>query len=751
MAGKTPKVKDRAAAAVPYKSSQEHLWDEIARLDLLLRAATIRWRATLAATKPPDSWGMVNVSEAEVDNFLNSAFVPPGAPPPSLSGALEPLWSQAATAAEAIALRCEATPDEVELRTRRIQQLFGLSPLDRDILLLAALPELDPRYGRLLGYLQDDLSRPCPVVELVTGILLPVAPGLREVRDALAAESILSANRLVSVTQAARDEGLARSFARASPRIVAYLLGSDCLDDQLRDAGVSLLVPLDSRSLILEPKFAAKVEGLATAMNGPDGPCGVVVIRGPRGVGRVTSARAICSRLGVPVLAVDAEAALTSAPAWNATVDLTFREARLRGSAVVWRDCDSLAAGRNDPSGAAKWTYLMSAAERFRGPVFVTVQAALDPMARLRGVNCRRLDLAAPGYKQRQELWSRLLEGTGLPPDRVAAGFQFTPGQMLDAWAAARSSVEGRGQASPAEEDLLEGCRRQSGSRLSVYARRIEPVTKLEFDDLVLPAANRKQLDEVRQRIRDRLSLRAAYGLDERLNLGRGLMVLFTGSSGTGKTMAAELLAKERGVDLYKVDLSAIVSKWVGETEKNLDGMFAEAEGANAIIFFDEADALFGKRGEVKAAQDRWANLEVNYLLQRVEEYAGVVILASNLRQHIDEAFMRRIQLVVEFPGPDAEARFRIWTGMFPPGATRPSDQELRLLSDRIRLPGGSIKNIVVDSAFRAVGDGAKPSLEITTRHLVLSSAREYQKLGKPITKGEFGEEYFRWIEEELL
>jgi SpoVK/Ycf46/Vps4 family AAA+-type ATPase len=215
--------------------------------------------------------------------------------------------------------------------------------------------------------------------------------------------------------------------------------------------------------------------------------------------------------------------------------------------------------------------------------------------------------------------------------------------------------------------------------------------------------------------------------------------------------MAAELMAREQGVDLYKVDLSAVVSKWVGETEKNLSRVFAEAEDTNAMIFFDEADSLFGKRGEVKDAQDRWANMETNYLLQRVEEYSGVVILASNLRQNIDEAFVRRIQVIVEFPFPDVSARAQILAALFPGSVGRPSPEELRQIAERFPLSGGSLKNVVLDAMFRSLAQrGDAPPL-ITQRHLVVAVAREYQKAGKPITRGEFGVEFHRWVEEEIL
>jgi SpoVK/Ycf46/Vps4 family AAA+-type ATPase len=230
--------------------------------------------------------------------------------------------------------------------------------------------------------------------------------------------------------------------------------------------------------------------------------------------------------------------------------------------------------------------------------------------------------------------------------------------------------------------------------------------------------------------------------------------VLFTGTSGTGKTLAAEALASERRVDLYQVDMSAVVSKWVGETEKNINRVFAEVEGANAILFFDEADALFGKRAEVKDAQDRWANMEVNYLLQRIESYSGTVILASNLRQNIDDAFLRRIHMVVDFPFPDERLRARIYRRIFPETVAPPPVEVLDRLAKNFRLSGGSIKNSVVDATFRALNAGrydeeGRP--QVTERDLVLAIVREYQKLGRPITPEDFRGDYYIWAVDSLL
>jgi SpoVK/Ycf46/Vps4 family AAA+-type ATPase len=227
------------------------------------------------------------------------------------------------------------------------------------------------------------------------------------------------------------------------------------------------------------------------------------------------------------------------------------------------------------------------------------------------------------------------------------------------------------------------------------------------------------------------------------------MIALFAGPPGTGKTMAAELIAADVGVELYAADLAQLVSKYVGETEENLDRLFRAAEGSSAMLLFDEADAVFGRRGEVREARDRWANLEVNYLLQRIEQHPGAVILCTNLRQNIDEAFLRRIHALVEFPLPDYEMRRRIWRGLFPDAVGRPSDEELDSLAERFNLSGGRIRNIVVDAVFRsvAVANGEHPV--VTLRHLVAAIGADYRKAGAPVTKGEFGDEFASWLLDE--
>jgi len=224
------------------------------------------------------------------------------------------------------------------------------------------------------------------------------------------------------------------------------------------------------------------------------------------------------------------------------------------------------------------------------------------------------------------------------------------------------------------------------------------------------------------------------WGFGRKLSLGKGLSVLFAGPSGTGKTMAAEIIAGELGLDLYKIDLSTVVSKYIGETEKNLSRIFIEAETSNAILFFDEADALFGKRSEVKDSHDRYANIEIGYLLQRMEEYEGVVILATNFRKNMDEAFVRRLHFTVEFPFPNEDDRRRIWERIWPQDTPKSSALNLDFMARRFELTGGNIRNIALASAFLAADN--RNIVDMT--HLLHATKREYQKMGKVVSESEF-------------
>ena len=269
------------------------------------------------------------------------------------------------------------------------------------------------------------------------------------------------------------------------------------------------------------------------------------------------------------------------------------------------------------------------------------------------------------------------------------------------------------------------GARQQGEVRIGLMATKIEPIHR--WDDIVLPADAVQQLRELCDRVVHRERVLEEWGFACKLSLGRGVAALFSGPPGTGKTMAAEVVANALGLDLYRIDLAGVVSKWIGETEKNLDRIFAAADDANAILFFDEADALFGKRSEVTDSHDRYANVEVSYLLQKIEEYEGIAILATNTTDNLDEAFLRRLSSVIRFPFPDVEERLRIWAGIWPDATPLADDVEWQRLAREHSFSGAEIKNVALAAAFFAAEAGEA----VTMNHVLHAVRREYEKAGK--------------------
>jgi SpoVK/Ycf46/Vps4 family AAA+-type ATPase len=280
--------------------------------------------------------------------------------------------------------------------------------------------------------------------------------------------------------------------------------------------------------------------------------------------------------------------------------------------------------------------------------------------------------------------------------------------------------------------DVLAACRSQHGKKLGALARRVPQ--DHGWEDLILLPDRKALLREICLQVRHRARVLDAWGMGRKLALGKGLTALFSGPPGTGKTMAAGVIARELGLEMFAIDLSSVVSKYIGETEKHLAQLFAEAEAANAALFFDEADALFGKRTEVRDAHDRYANQEVSYLLQRIDAYEGVVILASNLTKNMDEAFLRRIQFSVEFPFPGHPERLAIWQGIFPSALPLAPEVDLEFLARKLELAGGHIRNVALAAAFLA----AEEDSTVGMRHFLHAARRELQKIGKVVDDTHF-------------
>ena len=705
-----------AAPADRDAGSIEHLKAELGRLDLMLRRKVERLRRR----RPPgEPLAALYISDAEVDALLDPGSA--GADSVTdeteqrLTATLELLSAQIAE--RVAASRARDDPPRLDQLARRC----GLTSLERDILLIALAPDIAPRYQRIFAYLQDDATLRRPGLDFAFDLACETADDGLQARRLVSAAAPLRRHRLLALI----GEPAAIEL-KAEDGVLDYLLGVDHLDPRIAVRGryVEPRQPIDEL-----PLSAAAMERL-TSLARSGMPSGGLVLhfQGRYGSGRRATAEALAHGFGVALLVVDGGHVATLAePEARGLIAVIAREALLRGMAVYW---DGFDAFLDDNRRALLRTLSESWSD---GVVFLAGERAWEP----RGprVPFARVEFPPPSALQRLALWRRALaELPGVRSDddlaTLANGFRMTGGEIRDVVATARDMAQWRGAATVTLGELQAACRRHSSQGLAALGQKIE--ARFGWDDLVLPPDRAQQLREIVDGIKHRTRVLDQWGFGDKLSLGKGLATLFSGSSGTGKTMAAEVIAGELGLDLYKIDLSAVVSKFIGETEKNLARIFAEAETSNAILFFDEADALFGKRSEVRDAHDRYANIETAYLLQRLESYEGLVILATNFKKNMDEAFVRRLQIVIEFPMPTETDRRRMWSAIWPKATPLSPDIDFDALA-RFDFTGGSIKNVALAAAFLAAADGEI----VTMTHLLRATQREFQKMGRILAPGE--------------
>ncbi|MGD9525779.1 AAA family ATPase [Pseudonocardia sp.] len=706
----TPRETPPHDASPVFATSREHLLCELRWLDGLLAQAIRLARAQVDATGAGMSAYVI--SEAEIDALLDGPGSAPGPPP------------QADAMRELIALAAEAgTRAGARMRLLELARAFGLSGFDVDVVVACLAPELDRRYERIYGYLHDDLTRRSPNVGLVLDLLCPDEETRWAARARLSTAAPLRRHELVLLEDPPDLPGcpLSSRTARLAPRVAAFLLDDDTPDEQLRDL-VEVAAP-GGVEPVLPPGPADRLAALAAE---PAADL-LVHLRGAPGTGRRTVAAALCAAWGSVLLAVrGGRVAAAGAGELAATLRRIDREARLQGALPYWDGVDELRPAERDT--------VLAALAAHPGPAFVAGSASWEPPE---GIEVVRFDVPAPGQAERLRLWAAATAGLDVATDDLAAlsgRFRLSGARIRGAVATARGLARARAPRTRevTVADLYAGCRLRSHRALAELAQEITP--RHTWEDLVLPPDRTEQLREIVDQVRHRGTVHERWGFGA-LAGGGGLTVLFAGPSGTGKTMAAGVLAATLGLDLYAVDLSSVVSKYIGETEKHLARVFDEADAGNAVLFFDEADALFGRRTQVRDAHDRYANLETSYLLQRLERHEGLVVLATNLRKNMDEAFVRRLHATVEFPVPDEADRLRIWTRIWPAAAPRDPDLDLAALARDVALPGGSIRNIVLAGAFLAAADGGV----VTMEHLMRATGRELAKIGKVGVPGELG------------
>lgn len=602
-----------------------------------------------------------------------------------------------------------------------VADLFDLSPFARSLLALAAGIELDARFAPLCAQAQGDRERPYPTF----GLALAALPGAAWAE--LSPEAPLRRWRLLEV-QNGGSGGLAASRLTIDERILHFLAGVDHRDQRLEH----LTDPVHPSGPLV-PSHRALAERIATIWNDAAERGGLPAIQlcGPDPASRRAVAAAVCDRLELELVAMSAEALPTAPRELDDLLRLWQREMML-GSGALLIDAGEIDAAAD----AAREAALQRFVERLDGPLFL----ASRERRRGRERPWIAIDVARPTTAEQRALWRERLgslpqEASDLTATIEDLAEQFDlPAPRLEAAAATALGALGRsnGQAPSSEEvasALWDACRQQARPKLDDLAQRIVPTAT--WDDLILPPRERGLLATIAAHVGQRTTVHEKWGMGGGGWRGQGVSALFSGPSGTGKTLAAEVLAGALRLDLYRIDLAITVSKYIGETEKNLRRVFDAAEEGGAILLFDEADALFGKRSEVKDSHDRHANIEVSYLLQRMESYRGLAILTSNLKDALDPAFLRRLRFMVQFPFPDAEQRAGIWRSAFP-AETPTEGLDVEKLS-RLNVSGGNIRNIALSAAFLAAAAG----VPVRMVHLLEAARIELIKVGRPLTDAE--------------
>ena len=670
---------------------------------LLGRAAEIeeRIRWLVAARRaddpqPDDPFRGLYLNDDAVDRLLAAPRTAPNRPDaPSR-------WEAVEHAAD------EAETSGARLRLRELERTFGLTPLDVDLLLVALACDLDSRFEPLFGYLNDDVTRRRPSVAVALA-LCGAQLASASARGRLTRGPLVTGH-LVEIEDA--DRPFPGRPLRVPDRVVDHLLGDDTPDVAL--------------SAVLAESPAVRwgdAEPLARALRR-----GVVLAylrEAATGSGQVLAVEAL--RLGGRSAVVVDLDRLAAEPDPTRLARLAAREARLQGAGLVAGPVEAVSQN----------VRVLECLHADPAPVLLVGRSAWDPG----WTPDPPLLLAVPASTtfERSALWLRALADDrpaddALDVEAATGQFRLRPEQVARAAASAvaQGRMEPDGRVTAAH--LRAGARAENGSALDGLARRVEP--EVGWHDLVLPAPVLVALKEVALRARHRERVLGDWSMRPGGGRGHGVAALFAGDSGTGKSMSAEVVARELGLDLYVVDLATVVDKYIGETEKNLERIFTAAAEINGVLLFDEADAVFGRRSEVRDAHDRYANIESAYLLQRMETFDGLAILATNLRANIDEAFTRRLDVLVDFPLPDPVHRRALWDRCLGRRLPRSPDVDLDFVAHAFELAGGAIRSAAVTTAYLAADDGGTARMN----HVVTAVEHEYRKLGRLCLPTEFGQ-----------
>jgi len=711
-----------------YSDSFEHIQDELRKLNLLIEMRTISFRHSLSTFQADAIATHICISDEEVDALLDH------------KGNQSVEWPETTEVRRQLDSLQSEIQQKIENSAKppvliELARLFSLSQFELQAVVVCLAPELDRSYDRLYAYLQDDITRKKPSIDLVLDLLCFHQFERWKLRPFFSESAPLLRYKLLQFTDDPHSptgsSDLAR-FLKLDPRILDFILGDNRLDISLAGFTNLHVAFVKMNEVPVDPLVKRELLNLAEHYLSRDRAKRerlMLHFHGPYGVGKRDLALGLCNKLKLPMLWIDMEAVITHKSGPDEILKCAVREGLLQEAVLYLKNSDGLL--NEDDRAKSGLIALTECLTDFPLPTILAGHIPWSKKGVFEDTLFYSVELGMPAIGLQKAVWKKMLtkqiQGAKKSwAEHLAVRYKLTPGQIKDAihLAGTKHVTSGDGHRIQLV-DLYTACRNETNHKLRELATKIEP--RRGWKDIVLPRDKVDLLREICNQVEHRHRVYDQWGFGKKMARGKGLSVLFTGSPGTGKTLAAEVMANELGLDLYKIDLSGVVSKYVGETEKNLEEIFKEAETSNGILFFDEADALFGKRTQISDAHDRYANIEVSYLLQKMEEYEGIVILATNLRENMDDAFTRRIKFVVEFPFPDEKSRLQIWKGHFPKDAPVNKNINYQYLAEHFPLSGGNIANIVLNSAFLASDIGS----DIDMDRIIHGTKREYEKVGK--------------------
>ncbi len=612
--------------------------------------------------------------------------------------------------------------------------IFQLNNFEQHCLILSLLNNLDRKYEKIFGYLQDDVTMKNPTSDLAIKLFSPEETGIKIMDFLHILEHKLF--KYFFLDHSSQSQNTLSRPLLLDKRMMDFIFDFQGGGERA-DKFISVHYPgEDIPKLIVQNQVQ---EDMGKMLEKQEDNI-LIFCHGAWGSGKKLHIRTLGNRLKRPVVFVDCRAILKSDFKLDmVNLNKTIREVLLHDSFLCLTNFENF---ESDPQGQGRLEEaVLDLLEEIGSQVdtlFITSWHKWHLRKKISGYNWFDLEIALPHRVERSIVWENIVGKKELSQEidlnELANKFHFTPGQIVNGLAEARQRARWQGKEQITSKILYDACYKQISHSLHKKASLVYASFRME--DLVLPREQKQHIINACNHVKYRHVVLDQWGFEDKLPYGKGVSMLLGGPPGTGKTMAAQVVAHELGLEMYKIDLSQVVSKYIGETEKSLKEVFDEAEKSSAIIFLDECDSILGKRTDVKDAHDRYANIETSFLLQKIEEFEGVSILATNYLTNIDAAFLRRINYVIHFPFPNQALREKIWQSIFPEKTPVSRDVDYKFLAKQFEMTGGTIKNIAVNAAFLA----AAARKEVSMKYVVLALRDEMTKQGKSVVIDDFGE-----------